>query len=233
MVPLQLATPAMMLFARRFKHALDVTVQCFHDADPRKHRRPAFRRDQEKGLHRGLPFRRFVLGLRKLGDVCSGILERDEFSATRKRDWLVEGAGSALSGRHTSSLSGWRGIQDRSRSVRPSLGWGNAKPESRCMSRSSLAASPATGPRHRPRSDHYRELGRTCPIEAHFPRKGELFLAKSARVAFTLPLGGSKASDRRDLRVRSRVARWAQPPANPPRAGSSAIPLTNKYLQVL
>jgi hypothetical protein len=31
----------MMLFARRFEDTLDVTVQCSHDADPRKHGRAA------------------------------------------------------------------------------------------------------------------------------------------------------------------------------------------------
>ena len=41
----ELATSPMMLFARRFEHALDVTVQCAHDADPRKRCRPAGRRD--------------------------------------------------------------------------------------------------------------------------------------------------------------------------------------------
>jgi hypothetical protein len=42
----------MMVLARWIKHPLDVTVQGSHDADPRKHRRPAFRRDQDQGLHR-------------------------------------------------------------------------------------------------------------------------------------------------------------------------------------
>jgi hypothetical protein len=50
----------MMLFARRFEHELDVTIQCLHDADPRQHRRPAFRRDQDQGLRRRLPFRTII-----------------------------------------------------------------------------------------------------------------------------------------------------------------------------
>jgi hypothetical protein len=74
----------MMLFARRFEHAFDVSVQRLHHPNPRKHRRPAGRRDQDQGLHRRLPFRRFVLGLRKLGDLGPGILERDERAAAGK-----------------------------------------------------------------------------------------------------------------------------------------------------
>jgi hypothetical protein len=34
----------------------------------------------DQGLHRGLPFRRFVLGLWQLGDVRPGILECDELA---------------------------------------------------------------------------------------------------------------------------------------------------------
>jgi hypothetical protein len=41
LVPLQLSLSPMMLFAGRFEHALDVAVQCLHDADPRQHRRAA------------------------------------------------------------------------------------------------------------------------------------------------------------------------------------------------
>jgi hypothetical protein len=52
-------------FARRFEHALDVTVRCSHDADPRKHRRPARRCDQDQGFRRLLSHRRLVeLGLK-------------------------------------------------------------------------------------------------------------------------------------------------------------------------
>jgi hypothetical protein len=57
-------------------------VQRPHDADPRKHRRTALRRDQDQGLRRCLPLWRLVLGLRKFGNVVAGILERDEFTAT-------------------------------------------------------------------------------------------------------------------------------------------------------
>jgi len=61
-----------------------VTVYCAHYADPREHRRPAGRRDQQQGFHRCLPFRRFVLGLRELRDVGAGVLERDEGAAVRQ-----------------------------------------------------------------------------------------------------------------------------------------------------
>jgi hypothetical protein len=37
----------MMLFAVLIEHALDVPVQCLHDANPRKHHRPAERRHQD------------------------------------------------------------------------------------------------------------------------------------------------------------------------------------------
>jgi hypothetical protein len=44
-------------------------VQRSHDTDPRKHRRPAGRRDQDQDFHRRLPFLGFVFGFRKLRDV--------------------------------------------------------------------------------------------------------------------------------------------------------------------
>jgi hypothetical protein len=65
---------------------LDVTVQCSEDADPGKHRRPAFRPDQDQRLHGRVPFQRFVLGLWKLRDVVAGILEHDELATVRQRD---------------------------------------------------------------------------------------------------------------------------------------------------
>jgi hypothetical protein len=37
-----------------------------------------------------LPFRHFVLGLRKLGDIVAGILERDELAAAGQRYRIVE-----------------------------------------------------------------------------------------------------------------------------------------------
>jgi hypothetical protein len=41
-----------------------VAIERLHDADPRKHRRPAMRRDQDQGFHRRLPFLGLVLCLR-------------------------------------------------------------------------------------------------------------------------------------------------------------------------
>src|SRR5580704_8581158 len=43
--------------ARWIKHPLDVTVQGSHGPNPRKHRRPAFRRNQDQRLRGRLPLR--------------------------------------------------------------------------------------------------------------------------------------------------------------------------------
>ena len=82
----------MMVFPVRIEHALNVSVQCSHDADPGEHRRATGFSDQDQDLHRGLPFGGGVLGLRRLGDLVAGILERDEPASAGKRDWIVEGA---------------------------------------------------------------------------------------------------------------------------------------------
>jgi hypothetical protein len=58
--------------------------------ESRQHRRAARHRDQDQGLRRRLPFRRLVLGLRKLRDVVAGILECDEFAAAGQWDRIVE-----------------------------------------------------------------------------------------------------------------------------------------------
>jgi hypothetical protein len=65
-----------MVLPIRIKHALNVSVQCSHDADAREHRRASQFRDQQKRLHRGLPFVRVVFCLGQLGDVVASILER-------------------------------------------------------------------------------------------------------------------------------------------------------------
>jgi hypothetical protein len=96
-VSLQLPLSPMMGFSRRVEHALDVTVQRLHDANLRKHRRAAGRSHQYQGFHRRLPFRRLVLGLRKLGDVVAGILQRDQRPAARQRNRFVEAAGPGQS----------------------------------------------------------------------------------------------------------------------------------------
>ena len=80
----------MMGLPIRIELANLVAVQRLHDADPRQHRRAAFRRDQDQGLHRRLPLRHLVLGLGKLRDVFAGILERDELAPAGQRDRTIE-----------------------------------------------------------------------------------------------------------------------------------------------
>jgi hypothetical protein len=80
----------MRVFAIWIEYALDVAVQRFHDADARHHCRAIEPRDKHQNFHRGLPFRRFVLGLRKLRDVLPGIFQGDELPAPRQRDWFFE-----------------------------------------------------------------------------------------------------------------------------------------------
>ena len=53
----------MLVFARRVKHALDVPVDRFHDADAREQRWPVLFCDQQQRFHRGLPFVGIVFGL--------------------------------------------------------------------------------------------------------------------------------------------------------------------------
>ena len=76
--------------SRGIEHTLNVSVQRPHDAYPRKHRRPAERRDQNQGFHRGLAFRSRVLRLRQLGDVGAGVLQRDKLATSRQWDRIVE-----------------------------------------------------------------------------------------------------------------------------------------------
>ena len=80
----------MRTLARRIKHPLDVPVQRPHDADPRKHRGPTALGDEDQRLHRGLPFRRVVLGFRELGHVGRSIPQGEELSAVRHRDRIIE-----------------------------------------------------------------------------------------------------------------------------------------------
>jgi hypothetical protein len=80
----------MRVFAIGVEHALDVTVQCLHDADPGEHCRPSTRSDKHQGFHRCLPFRRGMLGFRKLGDVVAGVLKRDELAAARQINRIFE-----------------------------------------------------------------------------------------------------------------------------------------------
>src|ERR1700730_10100152 len=84
-IPRQLALSPMRVFAIGIEHALAVSVQGPHDADPREHRRAADRRDQEQRFDRCLPFLDLLFGLRKLLDMSGGILESDELAAAGQR----------------------------------------------------------------------------------------------------------------------------------------------------
>jgi hypothetical protein len=66
----------MMGLPIRIELANLVVVQRSHDADPRQHRRAAFRRDQDQGLHRRLPLRHLVLCFGQLRDVERGVAQR-------------------------------------------------------------------------------------------------------------------------------------------------------------
>ena len=70
----------MRVFAIRIKLPDSVAVQGLHDADARKHRRPAVRRHQDQGFHRRLPFRRFVFRLWQFGEVGAGVFNGDELA---------------------------------------------------------------------------------------------------------------------------------------------------------
>jgi hypothetical protein len=55
----------MAIFARRVEHALDVTVQRPHHADPRVHYEVAALGGTDQAADRGLPLVELLLGLRK------------------------------------------------------------------------------------------------------------------------------------------------------------------------
>jgi hypothetical protein len=80
----------MMVFPIWIEHALNVAVQGSHDAEACEHRRASRRRDQDQGLHRGLPFLGLVLGLWKLGYVITGVLERERLATSRQRNRIIK-----------------------------------------------------------------------------------------------------------------------------------------------
>jgi hypothetical protein len=81
----------MMLFPIGIEHALDVPVKRLHDADARKHRRPAYAfGDQDQGLNGCLPFLRLVLCFRKLRNVAARVLKSDKLTTAGQRDRIVE-----------------------------------------------------------------------------------------------------------------------------------------------
>jgi hypothetical protein len=88
LIPLQLATSPKLVFAIGIP--FDVAIQRSHDADARKHCRPAKFRDQEQRLHRGLPWLAIVLYLGQLGDVFCRIPERDELATAGQGNRIVE-----------------------------------------------------------------------------------------------------------------------------------------------
>ena len=80
----------MMVFAIRIEYALYVAVQRSHDANPRKHRRPAIFRREDQHLDRDLPALGLVVGLRKLGNVIASVLKGDEPLPVRQWNRLLE-----------------------------------------------------------------------------------------------------------------------------------------------
>jgi hypothetical protein len=87
---------ALIWWSRRLanssKHPLNVLVQRSHDANPRKHRRPAETRDLDQSFHGSLPFRRRVIGLRQAGDVVAGIAQSHDLAPTGQQDRIIERA---------------------------------------------------------------------------------------------------------------------------------------------
>jgi hypothetical protein len=81
----------MMVFARRIEHPLDVTVQGFHDADPRKHRRAAVAfGDEDQDFNGSLPLLDLLFGLRQLLDIAGSVLESDKLATARQRYRIIE-----------------------------------------------------------------------------------------------------------------------------------------------
>jgi hypothetical protein len=72
----QVPSGALWLFAIGIELANDVPVQCSQDANARHHRRAAKRRDQDRGLHCGLPFRRRVFAARRAGLRAATVWDR-------------------------------------------------------------------------------------------------------------------------------------------------------------
>jgi hypothetical protein len=69
----QLPASPMLVLARRIEHAFDVTVQCSHDANSRKHRWPVMFCNEEERRHRGLPCFGIVLYLGQFSDEERGV----------------------------------------------------------------------------------------------------------------------------------------------------------------
>jgi hypothetical protein len=76
----------MLVFARWVEHAFDVTVQCTHHAYAREHRWSVMLCNQQKSLHRGLPFFGIGFCFEKFGDVLRRVAERDQRFSARQCD---------------------------------------------------------------------------------------------------------------------------------------------------
>jgi hypothetical protein len=80
----------MVVFTIWIKLATVAAVQCPHDANARKHRRTARRRDHDQRFHCSLSLRDLMLGFREFGDVIAGVLQCDELATARQRDRFIE-----------------------------------------------------------------------------------------------------------------------------------------------
>ncbi len=88
-----------------------------HDADARKHRRPSQFCDQHQALNRSLPFSGVRFFLQQRHDVGRGVFQRAERLALRRRDRIVEGAGSGAlnSPSHIPAYRDQKGLFDRTK----------------------------------------------------------------------------------------------------------------------
>jgi hypothetical protein len=96
----------MCFLPRPVKLPFDVTIERSHHADPGEHRRATALGNQQKRLHRGLPFCGIVFGLGELGDVEGGVLQCDQLAALCPWDRLFEFSRPSRAGSlpHTSKL---------------------------------------------------------------------------------------------------------------------------------
>jgi hypothetical protein len=81
----QLAASPVMVFPIRIERALDVAIQCPHDADARGHRRPSQFGDRHQALNRGLPMTRCTMQREGSGFK----LASSPYQKLRSRSWHV------------------------------------------------------------------------------------------------------------------------------------------------
>jgi len=92
LISLQLSLAPMRVFTIGVEHALDAAIECPHDANASKHRRATEIHDEEKGLHRGLPLRCRMFGLRQPRDVSRRVTQGDKLATAGSGYRIVEGA---------------------------------------------------------------------------------------------------------------------------------------------